>query len=511
MEAELAAGRLESALSLLSEWEKRDSGQIEPELLHVRIALGSGRFRDARDRMVRAIRSTVCPARLVIETIRYLRMFVAHDAMIEWAGSYPDRAGIVATDQAEAARLLSAIGAQQLALDWIGEAVSKAPGNETCRSIHALILSFAGDFEAAGKQLEPIAQKPQGLAMAHWQLAQLERQTQASNHVDRLRQRLHNCTDPRDMAFLEFALFKELDDLGDTEAAWSALAQGCQRTRSRMAYNRQARERLFAAIRQRFPLGTEQQVVAVDGPVPIFIVGMHRSGTTLVERILGAHEGVFDYGESQRLSNALRLAAGHYFPQLLDAALVAGAGGFDYTQVARDFLSEGRLRIGDSLYVTEKMPGNFQLIGFIRNALPQARVIHVCRDPMDLCFANLREYFVDGVYYSYSMDDVAHFHGLYRGLMKHWHDIYPGFVLDVHYENLVSEPLAESKRLYDFCGLQWSPQAIDLSANAGKAVNTLSAVQVRGSINTRSIGRWKPYANRLEPLRELLDADVASS
>lgn len=405
--------------------------------------------------------------------------------------------------------LLSAIGAQELALDWIREAVIKAPDDDACHSMHALIRSFGGDLEGAGAELESIAQKPKGLAKAHWQLAQLARQTPASNHVDRLRKRLTQCEDGRDRAFLEFALFKELDDLGDVGGAWSALAQGCQRTRQRLPYFRQAREQLFAAIRQRFPLGNEEQAVAVDGPVPIFIVGMHRSGTTLVERILGAHPDVFDYGESLRLSNALRLAGNRYSLQLLDAYMVANAGEFDYARVAVDFFAEGRLRIGNARYVTEKMPGNFQMIGFIRNALPQARVIHVRRDPMDLCFANLREYFVDGVRYSNSMDDVAHFHGHYLSLMQYWHDIYPGFVLDVHYENLVSDPATESKRLYDFCGLPWSPQVIDLAASADKSVNTLSAVQVRASINTRSIGRWKPYAQWLQPLQERLDANDA--
>jgi hypothetical protein len=107
------------------------------------------------------------------------------------------------------------------------------------------------------------------------------------------------------------------------------------------------------------------------------------------------------------------------------------------------------------------------------------------------------------------MEDVAHFHAQYRRLMRHWHACYPGFVLDVNYEDLVSDPAAESKRMYEFCGLDWSPQAIDMSANAGKAVNTLSTVQVRSSINTRSIGRWRPYATWLEPLRLLLDTDTA--
>lgn len=395
-------------------------------------------------------------------------------------------------------------------MDWAAEAIGKAPGDDSCRSTHALIRSFNGEFEGAREELEPIAAKPFGLAMAHWQLSQLGRQTPASNHVDRLRERARHCPDSRDRAFLDFALFKELDDLGDFDAAWAALAQACQLTRNRLPYNRLARERLFSLLRNRFPMALEAEPSIEDGPLPIFIVGMHRSGTTLVERILGAHAEVFDYGESQRLSNALRLAANHFCSQLLDVEMVAKADRFDYRRVARDYLREGRSRFGTARHVTEKMPGNFQLIGFIRHALPQAKVIHVCREPMDLCFANLREYFVDGVRYSNSMEDVAHFHGLYRQLMRHWHASYPGFVLDVHYEELVSDPLAASRRLYDYCGLQWDPGVVDLVAGAARAVNTLSAVQVRSAINTRSVGRWKPYGRWLEPLRERIDAASAT-
>jgi hypothetical protein len=509
VESRLAGGQLEAALEALVDWRRKAPLSIEPELFHIRIDLGQDHYRNARDRLVMAVRDCDCPPSLVREVATLLRFLVLHDAMIDWATAYPARAAIKAIEQAFVARTLSAIGAQRLASLWIEEAVGKAPDSIECREIRALIRSFDGDFQGARADLESITEGPQVSAMAWWQLAQLGASSREANLVGPLRQRIAGCDDPRDLVCLNFALFKSLDARGDTDAAWSALAEGCRMARQRAPYNRQGRERLFDTIKQRFPLANAPQAPVAEGPVPIFIVGMHRSGTTLLERILGAHAQVVDYGESQRMSQALRYAADHHCVPLIDPFLIAQADRIDHALVARQFLAEGLRRIGKATHVTEKMPGNFQLIGFIRHALPQARVIHLRRDPMDLCFANLREYFVDGVRYSNSMEDLAHFHGRYLDLMAHWHACYPGFVLDVDYEALVTDPVATSQRIFAFCGLQWNPRVIDMNASADKPTNTLSAVQVRGAISTRSVGRWKPYAKWLEPLRLMLGAPPA--
>jgi tetratricopeptide (TPR) repeat protein len=506
VESCLAGGQWALAVEALVAWRADDPSAIEPELLHVRIELGQDRYREARDRLLRAVARFACPAHLVREVATSLRFFVAHDAMIGWAEAYPERAAIAALDQALTARILSAIGAQSLARDWIGEAVEKVPDDGDCLANRALIRSFDGDLDRAHRDLRRILDAGPSPASAWWQLVQLGSQSDDTDLIERLRARIAASSSPRDRAYLHFALFKVLDRRGEHEPAWSALAEGCRIARRDAPYRAQVHEHLFAAMKRRFPLDDEPQEALAVGPIPIFIVGMHRSGTTLLERILGAHEQVAAYGESQRLSQALRYATGHYCPQLVDADIVAQADRIDHALVARQYLMEGKRRIGEATHVTEKMPGNFQLIGFIRQALPQARVIHLRRDPMDVCFANLREYFVDGVRYSNSMEDLGHFHAGYIDLMAHWHVCYPGFILDVDYEALVADPVTTSQRIFGFCGLSWNPQVLELSANADKPTNTLSAVQVRNPISTASVGRWKPYARWLEPLRSMLGA-----
>ncbi|MFM2287685.1 MAG: hypothetical protein RL684_828 [Pseudomonadota bacterium] len=512
LEAHVALGRYEAALATLSAWRERAPELLEPELLHARIDLGRGRLRAARTRALAAIRTRDCPPGLAIDVVQCLRVLVAHDALVEWARGYPHRAALTAADRANIVAALESIGAHAIARDWIETAVQDAPDDAAVRVNRALTRSYAGDFDGARADLEHAIASAQDPAIAHWMLSRLQRQTERTNHVERLRARIAAAHgDALDGEYLQFALFKELDDLGEHAAAWQALDEGCRLVRARAPYDRAASERLFGAITRRFPLDAPQAPVLAGEPTPIFIVGMHRSGTTLLESMLAAHPRVCAYGESLRLAGALRLAADQAGSRMLDEALVAAAASMDPLLVRDAFLAEGRWRIGASTHVTEKMPTCFQAIGFIRHAFPAARIIHLRRDPMDLCFANLRELFANGVEHSYALEDVAHFHALYLALMRHWHAIYPGFVLDIDYEALVRDPIAVSQRVFAFCGLDWSERVVDPAAWSTRAINTLSAVQARQAIGTGSIGRWRSYSRWLEPLRAALDAAPAGT
>lgn len=496
-------GRYGAALATLDAWRAAMPAALEPELLHARIDLARGRVRAAGARAVAAIRERDCPPPLALDVVQCLRVLVEHDALMEWAQAYPHRAALDGADLARIAAALASIGAHALARDWVGEGVVRAPHDATCLVNRALLRSYVADFDGAAGDLERAIASPADPAIAHWLLARVSRQRPGEDHVERLRARFDG-GDEADREFLAFALFKELDDLGDIAGAWAALEAGCRLVRSRMPYDRVAHENLFAAIERVFPLDSPPAAVRTDAAQPIFIVGMHRCGSTLLESMLAADDAVYGYGESQRLSGALRHAADHYCAGLLDEALVAAAPRLDHALVRDRFLDAGRRLVGGARFVTEKMPGLFQLVGFIRQALPAAKVIHVRRDPLDLCFANLRELFADSVPYAYSQEDVAHYHALYSRLMAHWRRTLPGFVLEVDYEDLVRDPLRTSRQVYAFCGLQWDPRVIDPAAWAGRAINTLSSVQARQPVNGASIGRWRPYAERLQPLRDAL-------
>lgn len=506
IERHVADGRLAQALEVLALWRQSASGLLETELLLARIEHIQGHYCQARDRVLGAVSTLACPPALALDVVNCLRIFVAHDALQAWAAGFSARSEVIAEDQARIAAALSSAGLHAQAVEWIESAVAKRSSSGVCRVNRALIRSYGGDFEGARADLGKVIDGPEDSATAHWLLARLDRQSRASNHVDRLRRCIRACVVPADSALLHFALFKELDDIGDIDAAWYALMEGCRQARTRRAYDHAESARLFAAIKEQFPLDRASVTDKCSSPIPIFIVGMHRSGTTLLERVLSSHPGVYAYGESQRLSGALRQAGDHVCDSLLDCALLDLAPILEARRVAEYYFAEGRARVGDASHVTDKLPGNFQLIGFIHDAMPQARVIHLRRDPLDLCFANLRELFSDSVSYSYAIEDVAHFHALYADLMRHWHRSYPGFVLDVDYEDLVTDPEQTTRRVFEFCGLDWSPSVLDPAMRADAPVNTLSSVQVRKPIHGESIGRWKPYAHWLEPLRKLLAA-----
>ncbi|HEX7769160.1 MAG TPA: sulfotransferase, partial [Dokdonella sp.] len=207
---------------------------------------------------------------------------------------------------------------------------------------------------------------------------------------------------------------------------------------------------------------------------------------------------------SQRFGAALRYAADAAGEGVLDDAIVAAAPTLDYTLVRDRFLAEARAAVGDATHVTDKLPANVQLVGYILQALPGAKIVHLRRDPMDLCFANLRELFADGVGYAYAFDDLAHYHACHRDLVQHWHAVHPGRILKIDYETLVREPLDTSRRVFEFCGLDWEPRVVEPVAWSARAIATLSAVQARQPVNTASIGRWRAYARQLAPLQEAL-------
>lgn len=492
-----------AALAHLDAWRVHEPASLEPELLHACIEHWLGDLRGSAQRVLAAVRARDCPPELALDVVQSLRLFVEHDALMEWASGWPHRARLEAGEKARIAALLERIGAHALAVEWIEEAVACAPGDAVCRVNRALVRSYGGDFEGAREDAEYAIADAADPAIAHWIVSRLGRVHAGNHHVDRLRARLREA-DALDAEYLQFALFKELDDLGDTAAAWSALDAGCRLVRTRKPYDARATEQLFDGVRRCFPLQGRAAEPRPYAPQPIFIVGLHRCGSTLLESMLAAHPDVCAYGESDRFGGALRHAANQPGAALVDDALLRAAPSLDWTRVRDRFLDCGKLRIGAARHVTEKLPGNFQLIGFIRHALPEAKVIHLRRDPMDLCFANLRELFANGVAHAYAQEDMAHHHGCYTGLMRHWRETFPGFVLDVDYETLVRDPLATSRRVYEFCGLEWNPGVVDPSAWSSRAINTLSVAQARQPASTGSIGRWKRYADPLEPLRAAL-------
>jgi hypothetical protein len=239
--------------------------------------------------------------------------------------------------------------------------------------------------------------------------------------------------------------------------------------------------------------------------VPLFIVGLHRSGTTLLERILSGHPDVADAGETYSFSAQLRYAADHFCRLVADTTIAERAPGFDYAAVGRGFLDAMRARSRGRGFVTEKQNPNFVLLGPIAKALPQAKLLHMRRDPADTCFSNLRTLFTHEAGYSYDQIEMADYCKAYHDLMRHWREAMPERVLDIDYDAMVQAPEAQAQRIAAHCGLDYRPDMLQVERRTGM-VATASSHQVRQGILKNRGGAWKRYERHLGPLLDRLAA-----
>ena len=333
----------------------------------------------------------------------------------------------------------------------------------------------------------------------------LRRQTPGRNHVDRLRAALARLGQAHpSRPLIHYALFKELDDLGDIRAAWQHLEAGMRARRSQLAYDEIAEQSIFSALERLCPPAVSASRVDEIGPVPVFVVGMPRSGTTLLERMLAAHPDVVDAGELRDFVCQLRWCCDLLGGPQPDAALASAAAGVDLALLGRRYLEHTAWRAGGSSCYIDKLPANFLIAGLAAAALPRAKIVHMVREPMDVCFSNLKALFADAYPHSYNQGEMARHYLRYQRLMTHWMSHYPERILRVDYEALVADPESVGRRVLAFCGLPWSAAVVGKEARSGM-VGTASTVQVREPIHDRYIGQWRRYSRQLEPMQRELE------
>lgn len=399
---------------------------------------------------------------------------------------------------------LSYLDEHRAALALLDEAKRRDPAAQAILLARGQVLVFLGRFDEAEADLLACTRRAPGAARAWGLLVTVRRQTAASNHVDSLRRELARPgLRPEDIAELGFALHKSLDDLGEHEGAWTALETACRAKRSTIQYQSQDSVDLVDALRA-FPASRpEGDQEREAGPVPIFIVGMHRSGTTLLEQLLQGHRDVRGLGELYDFTTQMREATDHHCRGVIDREIVRRAATVDFAAAGKRYLAGLAWRLGDERFFTDKLPSNFLNVGFICRALPQARILHMRRDPMETCFSNLRELFHEANPYSYDQRELGAFYGQYSRLMAHWSAAYPGRILEVDYAQLVADPEATLRNVAQFCGLSFEPSMLNLTASE-RGVSTASAVAVRQGIVRPARPKWTPYARHLQPLAAAL-------
>ncbi len=382
------------------------------------------------------------------------------------------------------------------------EAAALEPADSQHRYNLATVLRFLGKFDEAQACLAEALKLDPLNSDAHKLRADLRRVTPENNHVSALRAVLPRLEHPRRRADVGFALAKELEDLEQYPESFDALAEAAALRRAHMRYDVSGDLETMAAIGRHFDQDWWDNTPDGDGqPAPIFVLGMPRTGTTLVERLLATHSAVASAGELNDFALAMTdLARAVDPPPENKLALVERCTGLDFRALGQRYMT--RVQAPDALHFIDKMPLNFLYTGLIAKALPRARIIHVTRDPMDTCYAIFKTSFQDAYPFSYDLEDLGRYYLAYRELMAHWQGL-PFALHEVRYESLVADTEAEAKALLAFCGLDWEPAILEFHQNSAPST-TASASQIREPVYRSSVGKWKHYREQLVPLSQLL-------
>src|SRR5215472_16719697 len=306
-----------------------------------------------------------------------------------------------------------------------------------------------------------------------------------------------------DQIYLGFALGKAYDDLGEREPSFRHLLGSNALKRQRIVYDEVAVLGEFARIREVFSpeLMRKKRDLGDSSPTPVFIIGMPRSGTTLIEQILASHPNIFGAGELMNIARAVRglNSAPASFPET-----VPSMGSEQLRQLGASYVAAVRALAPNAERITDKMPHNFRFAGFINLALPNARIIHARRDPVDTCLSYFSKDFGNGHPYSYDLAELGRYYRAYEALMTHWREVLPSNVmLEVQYEEVVADTETQARRIVAYCGLEWDDACLSFHETQ-RPVRTASALQVRQPIYRSSVGRWRPYEHMLGPLLEAL-------
>jgi tetratricopeptide (TPR) repeat protein len=420
------------------------------------------------------------------------------------------------------------------ALKSYDAALARDPGNAQYHYNRASVRRFVGDLQGAEQDYDrAIALRPTDYE-AYKHRSDLRTQTAQRNHIAQLRELLTQSVAAAPMLAapmlaapiadrrgchwrgevqLRYALAKEYEDLGEYAESFEMLQSAARKQRENMRYDLATDLATVQWIIDAYPGGTAPPAVhcGENEPCgedePIFVLGLPRSGTTLVERILGSHSDLTAAGELNCFALAMVAAlpreAGRQ--RLSRQEMVAQSASVDFAALGRDYLRRARLEADVSGRFVDKMPLNYLYCGLIRRALPNAKIVHVTRHPMAVCYAMYKALFKDAYPFSYDLSEIAQYYIAYRRLMAHWVASLPGEVYTLSYEALIADQPGETRKLLEFCGLEWQEACLRFHENPAVSA-TASAAQVRRPMYASSVAQWRHYEAQLAGLSAQLAA-----
>ncbi len=396
------------------------------------------------------------------------------------------------------------LGDHEEAGKWIDKAVAKQPKNVRYLVDQANNHMFLGKLEDSEAVLRKVLAMQPAHPHAHWILSNVRR-AKDRKHIDQLEKLTQkDYGNPRALAFLYYGLGKELEDLEAWDEAFEAFAAGARARRSTIDFDEQADVEMFQAFGDVFTREWfEKKEDGHDDPSPIFVVGQPRSGTTLVERIITSHSQVHSAGELRQFGTCVRRLTDYREPKRHSSKLAHLAAGVDVGKLGKAYLRTTARMRGTLPRFVDKLPPNYLYIPLILKALPNAKIVHLTRNPMDACFASFKQLFADAYLHSYDQAEMARHHARYYHLMALWRERFGDRFFDIAYENTARDLEPNARALIGFLELPWEDACLEFHKQDA-AVTTASAVQVRQPVHTRSIGRWRRYASQLQEMQSTL-------
>jgi len=381
------------------------------------------------------------------------------------------------------------------------------PGSRQPAELHlsiAHLLKTSGQTDAAITEYRAAAAARSGYGDAYWSLANLKTYRFTDEELERMiAAEADRSTSADDRCHLCFALGKALEDREDYRRSFEYYSRGNALKRAASPYRpelieRNVRLQMEVCTPALFGRHRGGGVLAAD---PIFIVGLPRAGSTLIEQILASHSAVEGTHE---LATVARIVADLDGRDSQYPGVLSGMSTEDFRRLGERYLGETRAyRLANRPRFIDKMPNNFRHIGLIHLMLPNAKIIDVRREPMACCFGNFKQLFAQGQVFTYGLEDIARYYRTYLELMRHWDAVLPGRVLRLHYEDVVQDLQGSVRRLLEFCELEFEPACVAFYRTE-RSIRTASSEQVRQPIYREGLSQWRHYEPWLAPLRESL-------
>lgn len=459
-----------------------------------------------------------------------------YDAAIELANQYS-----IARRNAEAADLLGKyedlLGNSSMYLDLagtvyteIGMAEKAWPLYVKANKLQPGVDLFQANLAASGVYLGKIKEAQEiyrGLLERfpnhqrnHYQLARLGK-AEDLTHVEQMQELLKNSdATPDKNIFMYYALGKELEDLERWQESFSYYKKGGDAVTQVANYDVANDINLIDKIIEvcnadwlNDGAGNPKSGSDVQAPdnkksndkTPIFIVGLPRTGTTLTERIVSSHSSVESMGETQFLQMVIRRESGVQSVENMNPEMIEAVSKIDPELIAKGYMDNINYRLGEEAFFIDKLPFNFLFLGFIAKAWPNARIIHLGRNPMDACFSMYKQVFTWAYKFSYSLDGLGKYYVAYERLRNHWRDVLKDRLIEVEYETMVSDTENETRQLLEKLGINFEQSCLDFDKNTAPSA-TASSVQVREKTHSRSINKWQRFSKELQPLKEHLES-----